>query len=125
MFVTNLDPSNITKITLLNVGDRGISLFENQSQLVEIDADLHLINYANVFKHCRSLKVLPRLDFFNSVHNEFTFSNCSSLEEIPDITCKNAPDTSFMFENCTSLKRLGKITMSDLKPFSQYAFGYT
>lgn len=125
MFAANRDPSYITKITLLNVGDQGISLFENQPQLVEIDADLHLINYTNVFKYCRSLKVLPRLDFFNSVQNEFTFSNCSSLEEIPDITCKQAPNTSFMFENCTSLKRLGKITMSDLNPFSQYAFGYT
>lgn len=125
LFATNRDPSYITKITLLNVGDQGISLFANQPQLVEIDADLHLINYTNVFKYCRSLKVLPRLDFFNSAQNEYTFSNCSSLEEIPDITCKGAPNTSFMFENCTSLKRLGKITMSDLNPFSQYAFGYT
>lgn len=125
MFATNRDPSYITKITLLNVGDQGIGLFENQRQLVEIDADLHLINYSDVFKDCNSLKVLPRLDFFNSVQNELTFSNCSSLEEIPDITCKGAPNTSLMFENCTSLKRLGKITMSDLNPFSKNAFGYT
>jgi len=128
-FDYNFDASSVTKIEVLNYGNRtswvlmAYGCFNMTEFVVSATDESKVTNFTYAWHYCDSLTSFPELDVSSGTNFTYAWGNCRSLTSFPELDVSSGTNFSYAWHNCPSLTSFPQLDVSQGTDFS-YAWNY-